>query len=122
MGADKEPNGSGVRQVDVAGRRWYTKAFKQEVVTQCLRPGASVSKVSIERGVNTNLVRKWVRQFQRRTAELAPLLPVVVQGERRSEPVIDTSLAIEIRIGEATIRVGADARPQQIEAIVRALR
>jgi len=122
LGAEKELNGSGVRQVDAAGRRWYTKTFKQEVVTQCLQPGASVSKVSIERGVNTNLVRKWIRQLQRRTAELAPLLPVVVQGEHRSEPVIEAPLAIEIRIGESTIMIGPSATPKQIEAIVRALR
>lgn len=122
MGEGTDRNGSGVRRVDAVGRRWYTKAFKQEVVRQCLRPGASVSRISIEHGLNTNLVRKWVSRLQKRTAELAPLLPVVVQGDRRPEAVIGPVTAIEIRIGEATILVGASVSPQQIEAIVRALR
>ena len=122
LGTSTETHGSGVRRVDAIGRRWYTKAFKQEVVAQCLRPGASVSRISIEHGLNTNLVRKWVSRLQKPTAELAPLLPVVVQGDRRREVGVPSAAAIEIRIGEATIMIAAGATSQQIEAIVRALR
>jgi len=52
----------GVRQVDAAGRRWYTKAFKAQVVAACRQPGASVARVSLEHGLNANLVRKWLRR------------------------------------------------------------
>ncbi|MCD6679992.1 MAG: hypothetical protein LT102_04940 [Burkholderiaceae bacterium] len=40
----------GVVRVDAVGRRWYTQRFKNKVVAQCLRPGASVSRISIEAG------------------------------------------------------------------------
>jgi len=50
----------GVRQVDAAGRRWYTEAFKRRVVAECLHPDVSVTKIAVERGLNPNLVRKWM--------------------------------------------------------------
>ena len=81
-----------------------------------------MSRISIEHGLNTNLVRKWVSRLQKRTVEFAPLLPEVVQTDRRPEVGDTPAATIEIRIGEATIMIGADATSQQVEAIVRALR
>jgi transposase len=110
----------GVRRIDSRGRRWYTAQFKREIVAQCMKPDASVSRVSIEHGLNTNLVRKWIGNHQRESADVASLLPVVVtESMTKSVP---SAAAIEIRIGRAVIAIGADASAQQIEAIVRALR
>jgi transposase len=110
----------GVRRIDSRGRRWYTAQFKREIVAQCMKPDASVSRVSIEHGLNTNLVRKWIGNHQRESADGATLLPVVVT-ESMTKPV-PSAAAIEIRVGRAVIAIGADASAQQIEAIVRALR
>lgn len=112
----------GVARVDAVGRRWYTQRFKSELVAQCLRPGASVSKISIEHGLNTNLVRKWITRVQREAADVAPLLPVVLAEPSPSERLRDQQTAIEIRIGKAVIAIDASAPAQHIEAIVRALR
>ncbi len=52
--------GSGVRQIDAMGRRWYTDQFKASVVEQFARSGLSVAKVALGHGLNANLVRKWI--------------------------------------------------------------
>lgn len=112
----------GVRRIDVRGRRWYTAQFKREVVAQCMQPGVSVSRVSIEHGLNTNLVRKWIGHQQREAAEVASLLPVVVTESTTTQKSPPNAAAIEIRVGRAVIAISAEASMQQIEAVVRALR
>ncbi len=111
----------GVVRVDAVGRRWYTQRFKNEVVAQCLQPGASVSRISIEHGLNTNLVRKWV-QSARRDQPPAMLMPVLLEERELVTEATSSSNAIEIRVGEAVIAIGTMAPVHQIEAIVRALR
>jgi transposase-like protein len=44
------------------GRSVYDDAAKAELVALCLQPGASVSRLSREYGVNANLVRRWLRE------------------------------------------------------------
>jgi len=39
-------------------RSSYSKPFKAQVVQECLKPGASVSSVAINHGINTNVIRK----------------------------------------------------------------
>lgn len=112
----------GVVRVDAVGRRWYTQRFKNEVVAQCLQPGASVSRISIEHGLNTNLVRKWVQRAQREQSAGGMLVPVVLDEPNLVTETPSASPAIEIRVGEALIMIGAKASVHQIEAIVRALR
>lgn len=112
----------GVVRVDAVGRRWYTQRFKSEIVAQCLQPGASVSRISIEHGLNTNLVRKWVQRLRAEGLAVPQLMPVVVAQSDATVARRSSSIAIEIRVGSALIGIGADAPEHQIEAIVRALR
>lgn len=44
------------------GRSVYDKAAKAELVTLCLQPGASVSRLARECGVNANQVGRWLRE------------------------------------------------------------
>ncbi|MEZ5727435.1 MAG: transposase [Burkholderiaceae bacterium] len=120
MEAEERDSGAGVRRVDAVGRRWYTAQFKREVVAQCLRPGASVSRVSIERGLNTNLVRKWVSRERHESA--LSLLPVRVEEPSLASKQSALAEPIEIRLGSAVIAIGPNAPAAQLEAIVRALR
>jgi len=128
----------GVRQVDAAGRRWYTKAFKAQVVAACRQPGASVSRVSLEHGLNANLVRKWLRRAE--GLAMGPsnggamrFVPVIAATADVTAP--EGSLAavatgkpeeadavVLVEIGSARIRIGAGASPALVHAIVRALR
>ena len=51
-----------VRLVGRNGRRRFDPASKDRLIAACLKPGASVSKLALEHGVNANLVWKWIRK------------------------------------------------------------
>lgn len=44
------------------GRSVYDEAAKSELVALCLQPGASVSRLARECGVNANQVGRWLRE------------------------------------------------------------
>jgi len=44
------------------GRSLYDEAAKSELVALCRQPGASVSRLARECGVNANQVSRWVRE------------------------------------------------------------
>jgi transposase len=46
-------------------RRQHDRAFKADLVEQCLVPGASVAAVALAGGVNANLLFKWRRDHLR---------------------------------------------------------
>jgi transposase-like protein len=57
-----------------------------EIVARCLQPGASVSGIAVEHGLNPNMVRKWIERTHKETRKLAPLLPVVLADAAKPEP------------------------------------
>jgi transposase len=46
------------------GRCHYDPKVKQELVRICLQPGVSVAALAMLHGVNANLLRKWITQWQ----------------------------------------------------------
>jgi transposase len=44
------------------GRSVYDEAAKSHLVELCLRPGASVSRIARECGINANQVGRWLRE------------------------------------------------------------
>lgn len=54
-------------------RRRFSKEFKAEIVAECQEPGASVSRISLDNGLNTNMVRRWMSEAQR--ADKTPATP-----------------------------------------------
>jgi transposase len=42
-----------------ATRRHYSPEFKAQVMSECDVPGASVAKVAMSHGINTNVVHGW---------------------------------------------------------------
>ena len=44
-------------------RRTHSIEFKTKLVAICRQPGISVSAVALAHGVNSNLVRRWMKQF-----------------------------------------------------------
>jgi transposase-like protein len=67
-------------------RRQHAAAFKRELVERCLQPGASVSGIALESGINANVLFRWRREHLRATssaqdpiATQAMLLPVSVE-------------------------------------------
>jgi transposase len=60
------------------GRRRYEAASKERLIEACLRPGVSVSRLALDHGVNTNLVRKWIAA--RRQAAASSAIPVLADS------------------------------------------
>ena len=57
------------------GRSVYDEAAKAELVAACGRPGASVSRLARECGINANQLSRWVRehsQLRQRAVALSP--------------------------------------------------
>lgn len=57
-----------MRSIDKPGRRWHSKAFKDEAVAACREPGVSLASVALERQVNANLLRRWVKGAEAKDA------------------------------------------------------
>jgi transposase len=68
--------------VSKSARRQYTAEFKDDLVQRCRQPGASVSRIALDNGINANVLFRWRREHVRANG-LAPehaagpvLLPV----------------------------------------------
>ena len=48
-------------------RRKHSDEFKADAVAACMQPGVSIAAIAMARGVNANLLRRWVQE-----AELKP--------------------------------------------------
>ena len=46
-------------------RRRFSREFKAQIIAQCLEPGASVSRISLDNGLNANMVRRWISEARR---------------------------------------------------------
>jgi transposase len=58
------------------GRCVYDEAAKAELVAACCRPGASVSRLARECGVNANQLSRWVREHSERRQRAVAISPV----------------------------------------------
>jgi transposase len=113
-------------------RRRHGDAFKQELVERSLQPGASVSALAQEHGVNANLLFNWRRLHLhalavKPAASLHPaLLPVTVVPDVAPSPTAPPARApsgtIEIEIGGARVRVRGNVDDTSLRGILRALR
>lgn len=115
-------------------RRRYTAEYKSELVERSLQPGASVSAIALENGMNANVLFKWRREHLRavsggqvRRAAHAMLLPVEVattgalapQGTP-SRPVASEGV-IEIDIGAARVRLRGSVDECNLRCVLQAL-
>ncbi|RYI00351.1 transposase [Pseudomonas syringae] len=59
-------------------RTSYPKTFKAQVVQECLQPRASISSVSIEHGINTNVIFNWMPLYRDQPAgtSLTTFVPI----------------------------------------------
>ena len=89
---------------DKAGiRRRYSLEVKAQVMAECDAPGASVAKVAMSHGINTNVVHGW-RKLAREAA------PTAIPGQQAFLPIPLPQLAEQAapeRSIEAELRRGA---------------
>jgi transposase len=130
-------------------RRQHDRAFKAELVKQCLVPGASVAAVALAGGINANLLFKWRSNHLRSkrpsgaAASSAVLVPVQVApgadadaGDSRPlalSPVSTptavltpgaalSSCIIELDVAGALLRLRGPVDEASLRSVLRALR
>lgn len=95
-------------------RRRHSDEFKADAVAACRHAGVSIAAVALSRGVNANLLRRWVAddERQRSSARDAQAVPVAVSPKPAfvsvplptvAEPAPD--IRIEIKRGATLITV-----------------
>ena len=117
------------------GRGVYDEAAKAELVALCMLPGASVSRLARECGVNANQVSRWVRergQGRRRvesanemepapTAFVAvPLLPQPQTAATRDEAVA-ISISVQARLPNGVSVDLGGVEPRRLGEVIEAL-
>jgi len=118
-------------------RRDHAPELKRELVARSLIPGASVSAIALEAGINANLLFTWRRDYLQalrqdpQTTPPAPavLLPVTFDApkqESNSAPPPVTPRpgtgTIEIVIGSARVRLRGCVDEASLRNVLRALR
>jgi transposase len=116
--------------------------LKRELIERSLQPGASVSGIALDSGINANLLFKWRREHLRADARAristvaaaAPvLLPVKIESPMpqvvaapAAPPPAPTSRgkvgSIEIDIGGARVTLRGAVDPSSVRAVLQALR
>ena len=95
-------------------RRRHSAEFRAEAVRACQQPGVSVAAIALARGLNANLLRRWVLRAERGTL-LVPsrsastsvptenadgFVPVPI-----SPAAIEAAIRIEVRRGSSTVKI-----------------
>ena len=89
-------------------RRHHSVFFKAEAVGACQQPGVSIASVALARGLNANLLRRWVQEAERGDAPIAirSSSSSTVEGAEGFVPVSLTSSPTESMI-QIELRSGA---------------
>jgi transposase len=109
------------------GRRTYSRQAKRALVQMCKSPGVSVAGLALAHGINANLLRRWISQYEGEKAMAAKepraaLLPVTTTpAEPPSVPVPDCPGSIEISLKLATVRVRGTVDRQTLVAVLDCL-
>ena len=86
-------------------RRRYGVEFKAQVLAECEVPGASVAKVAMSHGINTNVVHGW-RKLARAVANTARQEFVPIRLPQPAEPPApQRDIEVELRRGAVTMKI-----------------
>jgi transposase len=89
-------------------RRRYSADFKAQVLCECDAPGASVAKVAMSHGINTNVVHGW-RKLAREAGvgsgvSSREFIPVALSAAPM-QSVAERGIEVELRRGAVTMKV-----------------
>jgi transposase len=127
-----------VRRIEVftgAGRRRsWSAAEKAAIVAESYGAGETVCAVARRHGLTPQQLFTWRRLARQSALALPPMFVPAVVEPLEPEPPIRTvsrgqlrrrrsrSDGIDLEIAGVEVRVGADAKPRTIEAVIRALK
>src|SRR5512137_2606034 len=91
-----------------ATRRRYSQEFKAQVMGECDAPGASVAKVAMSHGINTNVVHGW-RKLAREAGAVSlvssrEFVPVALPAAPM-KTVAERGIEVELRRGAVTMKI-----------------
>jgi transposase len=89
-------------------RRFYSPAFKLQVVGQCAEPGASIAAVALKHAINANIVHRWLREHDQGTLINRPqtFVPVTLSEAKEAATAPPTGdIRIEIKRANTSIVV-----------------
>ena len=96
-------------------RRLHSDEFKADAVAACMQPGVSMAAVAMSRGINANLLRRWVRLAELQPEPQVPLSrPASIAAAAVPTPPFvplqlpapaTADIRIELRRGATTIAV-----------------
>lgn len=89
-------------------RRRYSADFRAQVLCECDAPGASVAKVAMSHGINTNVVHGW-RKLAREAGAARPVsshefVPVTLPAAPM-KTVAERGIEVELRRGAVTMKI-----------------
>lgn len=133
--SEHKPMPEPVRRMEVftgAGRRRsWSAAEKGAIIAESYGAGETVCGVARRHGLTPQQLFTW-RRLARQSAvsPLTMFVPAVVDSAgpgpavpvERSRAARRRSTGIELEIAGVEVRIGADARPRSIEAVIRALK
>lgn len=92
------------------GRSVYDEAAKAELVAACSKPGASVSRLARECGINANQLSRWVREHSQRRQRAVAVPPST--GQAFVAVPIQTSAPLSVATADepAGVRLCLQAR------------
>jgi len=114
------------------GRSVYDEKAKAELVAACGRPGASVSRLARECGVNANQLSRWVREHSQRRQRAVAVSPasgeafVAVPIEAAAPmPTADSPTAapmcLQARLPNGVVLDLCECDPRQAGVVIEAL-
>lgn len=121
-------------------RREHSPALKRDLIERSLQPGASVSGIALDSGINANLLFKWRREHLQATRDAGTatptakpvLLPVAIESPMPEVTVAPRPPAapasrgsagsIEIDIGGARVRLRGAIDEASVRMVLQALR
>ncbi len=126
-----------VRRLEVitgaGGRRRWSVTEKRRITAEAMAPGAVVSEIARRHGMSPQHLFTWRREalraaglpttsmFVPAVVDALPVLPAPEPRPRRSRRRSSSS-GIELEIDGVAVRVGPDASPKAIAAVIRALK
>ena len=113
-------------------RRQYTAELKDGLVQRCLQPGASVSRIALDNGINANVLFRWRREHLRANGHVLQhaagpvLLPVKMAvtpvGEARASDMPAAAGVIEIDIAGVHVRLRGAIDAASLRCVLQTLR
>lgn len=119
------------------GRGVYDEAAKAELVAACAKPGASVSRLARQCGINANQLSRWVREHSERrqrsvvadpgtARETFVAMPVTVAPASPTMPAADNNhppvrMNLQVRLPNGVVFDLRELDVQQVGGVIEAL-